>query len=178
MYGIWERLVPPRWRQSFFSKSLLEWFFVNLGENGDVEGRQWSTLFAMVTWWGWKWCCGNVFGTNGKCRDRVKFLKDLAEEVTKAYLATEDGNRQMGRVERLIAWTPPREGWLKLNTDGESKGNPGLASAGGVLRDAEGRWCGGFCGKPWDLFSPVSGAMGSLLWFVHGMGISGDTSGA
>ena len=33
---------------------------------------------------------------------------------------------------------------MKLNTDGASHGNPGLASAGGVLRDGEGEWCGGF----------------------------------
>ncbi|CAA7039902.1 unnamed protein product [Microthlaspi erraticum] len=31
-----------------------------------------------------------------------------------------------------------------LNTDGASRGNPGLATAGGVLRDGEGRWRGGF----------------------------------
>jgi len=33
---------------------------------------------------------------------------------------------------------------LKINTDGASRGNPGLATAGGVLQDNEGRWCGGF----------------------------------
>lgn len=48
------------------------------------------------------------------------------------------------RVERAIGLQIPSAGWLKLNTDGASQGNPGLASAGGVIRDGEGRWCGGF----------------------------------
>ncbi|KAG7558418.1 Ribonuclease H domain [Arabidopsis thaliana x Arabidopsis arenosa] len=44
----------------------------------------------------------------------------------------------------MIAWTPPMAGWFKLNTDGASHGNPGLATAGGVVRDGEGNWCSGF----------------------------------
>ncbi|KAL8167656.1 hypothetical protein V2J09_009155 [Rumex salicifolius] len=39
---------------------------------------------------------------------------------------------------RSIAWTPPQPGWLKLNVDGASRGNPGLAGGGGVVRLANG----------------------------------------
>ncbi|CAA7013631.1 unnamed protein product [Microthlaspi erraticum] len=56
----------------------------------------------------------------------------------------EDGEGAVGREERLISWLPPLIGWTKLNTDGASHGNPGLATAGGALRDGEGKWCGGF----------------------------------
>ena len=31
-------------------------------------------------------------------------------------------------------WTPPLYGALKINTDGSSRGNPGLAGIGGVVR--------------------------------------------
>ena len=47
-------------------------------------------------------------------------------------------------MEILIGWIPPRVEWMKMNTDGASHGNPGAASAGGVLRNGEGDWCGGF----------------------------------
>ncbi|CAA7019270.1 unnamed protein product [Microthlaspi erraticum] len=105
----------------------------------------WPTLFAMSLWWGWKWRCINVFNGQGKCRDRVQFVKDQAKEVTLAHMKN---NRPAGyrleRVERQISWMRPISGWVKLNTDGTSRGNPGLASAGGVLRDDSGSWVRGF----------------------------------
>lgn len=144
MSGIWTRMVPRRRRQDFFSKSILEWIYVNLHAGENVGDMSWSTLFAMAVWWGWKWRCGNVFGENGKCRDRVRFVKELAAEVTRANLLSTEQASKPARVERMIGWVPPTAGWVKLNTDGASRGNPGPATAGGVLRDGDGAWCGGF----------------------------------
>ncbi|KAG7599981.1 Reverse transcriptase zinc-binding domain [Arabidopsis suecica] len=48
------------------------------------------------------------------------------------------------RGDVLVGWVMPTDGWIKLNTDGASHGNLGLATAGGVLRDGYGDWCGGF----------------------------------
>lgn len=39
----------------------------------------------------------------------------------------------------VLDWSPPHEGCLKLNFDGASKGNPGPAGFGCVLRDHLGR---------------------------------------
>lgn len=47
-------------------------------------------------------------------------------------------------MEKEIAWHRPAESWFKLNTDGASRENPGLATAGGALRDEHGVWRGGF----------------------------------
>lgn len=44
----------------------------------------------------------------------------------------------------MIKWLAPQPGWFKLNTDGASHGNPGLAAAGGVVRNEAGDWVGGF----------------------------------
>ena len=43
-----------------------------------------------------------------------------------------------------IKWVVPPLGWFKLNTDGSSLGNPGLAGGGGVIRNHVGDWMGGF----------------------------------
>ncbi|KAF5461917.1 hypothetical protein F2P56_017977 [Juglans regia] len=40
---------------------------------------------------------------------------------------------------RVVKWHRPRQGWVKLNTDGSSFGNPGTSGAGGVIRDEDGR---------------------------------------
>ena len=45
---------------------------------------------------------------------------------------------------RLIGWTVPDKGWVKVNSDGAMKHDSGLAAAGGVLRDENGRWMCGF----------------------------------
>nr|ABW81175.1 non-LTR retrotransposon transposase [Arabidopsis cebennensis] len=139
MYGIWTRIIPRRKRGTFFTQTLLEWVYDNLGDSGKVDGCPWSCVR-----WGWKWRCGNVFGVNGKCRDMVKFVRDRASEVIQAHLVEGNSGKIRGRIERMVSWVKPAEGWLKLNTDGASKGNPGLATAGGILRQQDGSWIGGF----------------------------------
>ncbi|XP_019242354.1 PREDICTED: uncharacterized protein LOC109222448, partial [Nicotiana attenuata] len=37
-----------------------------------------------------------------------------------------------------VLWEFPMEGWIKVNTDGASRGNPGRSSIGFCLRDASG----------------------------------------
>ena len=40
---------------------------------------------------------------------------------------------------RFVMWPPPQPRHLKLNMDGASRGNPGRAGRGGILRDHYGR---------------------------------------
>lgn len=47
---------------------------------------------------------------------------------------------------RNVVWNPPGVGWFKLNFDGVTKGNPGMASIGGVIRDCKGNFVVGFVG--------------------------------
>ncbi|KAL9285936.1 putative reverse transcriptase zinc-binding domain-containing protein [Arabidopsis thaliana] len=86
MRGIWSRTVHMRKRQAFFSQSLLEWVFSNLGDGAVADGSPWST-------------------------DRVGFLKDYAKEVIIAQTSMSLQNMQVVREDRLIKWVSPREGW-------------------------------------------------------------------
>ena len=45
---------------------------------------------------------------------------------------------------RIIRWMVPPMGYVKLNVDGSSLGNPGDAGGGGLIRDSEGRLLYGF----------------------------------
>ncbi|KAG7594637.1 Ribonuclease H-like superfamily [Arabidopsis thaliana x Arabidopsis arenosa] len=144
MMGIWTRILPPRKRRTFFDKSLLEWVFDNLSDENEYCESTWATMFAMAVWWSWKWRCDNVFGNNIKCRDRTQFIKELARDVTLSHRLHNGSSTSGSRGDVLVGWVMPTDGWIKLKTDGASHGNPGLATAGGVLRDGYGDWCGGF----------------------------------
>ncbi|KAK7268439.1 hypothetical protein RIF29_21137 [Crotalaria pallida] len=39
------------------------------------------------------------------------------------------------RVEQLIKWVPPPDGWVRLNSDGAAKANFGIVGLGGLLQD-------------------------------------------
>lgn len=45
---------------------------------------------------------------------------------------------------RWVRWRTPSDGWMTLNVDGSSLGNLGRAGAGGMVRDAAGKWKFGF----------------------------------
>ncbi|CAA7029707.1 unnamed protein product [Microthlaspi erraticum] len=163
IHEIWSRIVPIRRRQEFFTQTLLEWVYSNLGEHGKVWDTPWATLFAMTAWWGWKWRCINVFNGSGKCRDRVQFVKDQAREVTAAHAKANVATRgSIPRIERLVHWVRPSPGWVKVNTNGASRGNPGLATAGGVLRDESGSWLRGFALNIGICMAPLA-----ELWGVY-----------
>lgn len=43
-----------------------------------------------------------------------------------------------------VQWHPPLSPWIKCNSDGAARGSPGLAAAGGIFRDCNGVFLGGF----------------------------------
>lgn len=52
---------------------------------------------------------------------------------------------QQVRIPRMVRWLSPTHSWIKLNTDGLAKGNPGAAACGGIFRISGGRYVGGYC---------------------------------
>ncbi|MCI66699.1 ribonuclease H protein, partial [Trifolium medium] len=43
----------------------------------------------------------------------------------------------------MVAWKPPRTGWVKINTD-EACREDGCTGCGGLIKGSEGEWLGGF----------------------------------
>ena len=59
-------------------------------------------------------------------------------------------------------WTPPKEGFIKLNFDGASKGNPGPAGYGVVLRNSGGEILdmeAGFLGETTNNVAELTGLL-------------------
>ncbi|KAL2248543.1 UNVERIFIED_CONTAM: putative ribonuclease H protein [Sesamum indicum] len=49
------------------------------------------------------------------------------------FMGLELGSQYKPKI-KIVKWTKPELGWIKINTDGASKGNPGRAGAGGIAR--------------------------------------------
>ena len=65
-------------------------------------------------------------------------------EDNKMMQRSECGGMNEGKDVEHIGWKYPVNGQIKINMDRCSKGNLGLAGAGGVIRDHKGSWIGGF----------------------------------
>ena len=81
----------------------------------------------------------------GKVVNEESMVQDIrvrAKEILRTFEAFQS-DRGL-RVQNMFGWFPPRWPYYKLNSDGARKGS-GLAGARGLIRDATGRWHGGFC---------------------------------
>lgn len=103
--------------------------------------------FMIIAWYMRKWRNLACFESRRDIpQDKPHFLEARFSEIL---TALNHGNLQPHKghpqcVEDLVRWeaSPPR--WVILNTDGASKGNPGPAREGGVIRDHQGHSVCGF----------------------------------
>uniref|UniRef100_A0A2N9IFC0 CCHC-type domain-containing protein n=1 Tax=Fagus sylvatica TaxID=28930 RepID=A0A2N9IFC0_FAGSY len=63
-----------------------------------------------------------------------------------------------------IRWEKPSPGWVKLNTDGSSLVNLGIAGSGGLIRNSDGDWIMGFVRNIGTTGSVGSRVMGFKRW--------------
>jgi len=124
--------------------SFEDWFEWNVRHNSD--DNDWPTNFLITLWFIWKWHNGVYFdGTILSVQTKVGILQNKYKEHRQAMHAEVAGQSSQPHHEMgFIRWELAPEGWNTLNTDGASKGNPGLAGCGGVLRDDRGEWQWGF----------------------------------
>jgi len=60
------------------------------------------------------------------------------QEIHSSFVSSRNCRHGKKRVQRVGRWLLPPNGFLKINTDGSSRGNPGPAGIGGVGRDSAG----------------------------------------
>ena len=120
---------------------LKEWLIANLrGQLMDNE-ESWSRMFSVTCWWLWKWRNDRSFQTTPRIPvDQISFLFARVRQIDLAMKRHAESHniQRPGRCERYIRWYHLGVGWVKLNTDGASKGNPGPAGAGGLIRGHRG----------------------------------------
>jgi len=170
-WEVWSNLGPAGEREIFFSTPLRTWLRNNLVKPVHAS---WPILFATAVWWLWKWRNKRCFEdpefmpVNPSC-----FIRSKAKETISAFNKSNPliaNPIAKGISESLIQWFPPPEGWVKLNVDGASKGNPGLAGAGGLLRGQYGNWIRGFALN----LGICSSVKAELLALLHGLKLAKD----
>lgn len=116
--------------------------------NSTVFNIPWKIVFTINLWR--LWIMRNKLAHGGNS-DHISNLSHFMAERTKlgpveTVISMERRNIRLGQVRicKWICWEAPSEGWITLTTDGIVSGNPGLAGAGGLLRDHRGHWISGF----------------------------------
>ncbi|KAK9112949.1 hypothetical protein Scep_020468 [Stephania cephalantha] len=102
----------------------------------------------------------------------VPFVRSETQGITRDPIVTSESDHDDTRLlagavtrkrpRRWVRWDFPNTGWVKLNVDGASKGNPGPASFGGVMRDEHGCWLFGYMGHIGTASSTVA-----ELWAIR-----------
>ena len=73
-------------------------------------------------------------------------------------------------IQRLNLWSPPPTGFLKLNIDKYSKGNPRKEGYGFIIRDYSGKMLSygyGFLGKDSNKPTEIKGLIQGLEWVIE-----------
>ncbi|KAG7988464.1 hypothetical protein I3843_03G189700 [Carya illinoinensis] len=118
-----------------------------------------SSLPIVISWSIWRARCearmeGENFMTDKIIRSVKLWIRDMAYKIRNFQHMGGEDREIMERLAcpmipispkpiKLIAWSPPNRGRIKLNIDGGSCGNPGPIGGGGILRDYRGDVIGG-----------------------------------
>ncbi|KAK8473414.1 hypothetical protein PHAVU_001G128200 [Phaseolus vulgaris] len=146
--AIWVQMVPPEVCDQFFSTSLHDWMHRFL-QKPWFPNRDYYVdclRFTVTTWLLWKDRNSSIFKRNSPTDNDG--LYSLIQSLVKEYamllhLKGEEGTssaNSLSQNSRLKLF-------IKLNVDGCCNDNPGNAGYGGLFRDVEGKWLGGFYGS-------------------------------
>ncbi|PKI63450.1 hypothetical protein CRG98_016117, partial [Punica granatum] len=110
------------------------WFISNLPATRPRPGElAWALIFGVGCWLLWSWCNKALIdpqfiwppeGAGVIFRVANSFFNGLSGLTSQ---------EQQARAWNLVRRRPPKNGWVKLNTNGSSRGNPGLAVVGGFI---------------------------------------------
>ncbi|CAL1397426.1 unnamed protein product [Linum trigynum] len=152
--AVWNKILANEneRKAAFFNSNYNDWIKANvLDDSSGSWVGPWGSFFSLVMWYLWK-CRNDVIfkGIKLAASSLHHYITAKANDwartwelARKAMIMVDGGHR----IETLIGWKKPPAGWHKMNTDGAARNNPGLATTGGVLRDHNGDWLGGFCSK-------------------------------
>ncbi|XP_015936169.1 uncharacterized protein LOC107462117 [Arachis duranensis] len=140
---VWVKLIHHEHIHDFFRAPFNAWIRWNLAMDlGTTKQGNWNTQFLVTCWWLWKWRNQEIF--NPPFQRPMQPLPFILKQVKLIQEAFKKEGQRKNKIETNICWECPPEDWMKVNTDGAAKGNPGMAGCGGLIRNYQGRWIAGF----------------------------------
>lgn len=137
---LWSKL-GVRNEEELYGLPLREWVLKNVDHINLTKGDNWPRVFVMTCWWLWRWRNERAFNAKPNFPiNQCAFIMARVSAISRA-MDTNEEHRCYGKRKRqevMICWTHPRDGLVKLNTDGAAKGNPGLVGGGGLIRGYRG----------------------------------------
>ena len=132
--SIWE-LVGLTSALHFMDMIVLDWLkFLALGDK--------ASLFLATLWEVWchrnGWVLNHLVHRRDVLARKINLLSDTCSMVYDRYPPTKNVIS--------VCWTPPSLGFIKINSDGSSLGNPSVVGFGGILRRGNGDWIMGYSG--------------------------------
>ena len=141
--SFWNSLSPPFRSNLFYGLQLVDWLKLNCktSMSSPSSNINWSILFPFAVWTFWLHRNCIAFDNPHQHKDLKRETMAKASEFL--YLGmTEKHNPVKAKIQ--VQWLPPPVNWVKLNSDGSSMGNPGLAGGGGLIRNERGEWIKGY----------------------------------
>ncbi|XP_042954647.1 uncharacterized protein LOC122291062 [Carya illinoinensis] len=147
------------WREGWSWRQRVECWY-RRAKNSTRSGQLLGLLPAIITWRLW----------GRRCKARMEGLMESVQQVWYSikywvswialkikdvnFLTKQDEgvlhcfnmpiNMMRHEIVIPVKWKSPKQGWVKLNVDGCSLGNPGPSGAGGIIRDDKGNMLCGF----------------------------------
>ncbi|KAF3947173.1 hypothetical protein CMV_026659 [Castanea mollissima] len=130
--ALWKAFPPPLAASTFLGTSLVDWLKLNYRTNKLLPSPSfsWGIIFPFGIWTLWLRRNNFLFRNAGLPWNLKAEVISKASEFT--YLGT---NMKFARpqIKIQVRWFCPPMNWHKLNSDGSSLGNLGLAGGGGLI---------------------------------------------
>jgi ribonuclease HI len=141
---IWSSVISFSERGRFYMSGFQHWIDHNLTNSFQWSGSgNWCDFWALVCHSLWQWRNKELFEENFQRPPRpLQHIMALGKD----YMGAAANNNVVAGsspIVKQIRWWPPKELFVKINTDGAYKADQ-VAGCGGVIRGMHGEWLGGF----------------------------------
>lgn len=123
------------------------WVKINLTKSfSSTQNITWQNTWTIAVWMIWRWRCASIHDDGfQRPHDPVMIIKNFGYDYEKSSEILCIENDPIHRNEVTVIWEKPAVRWVKLNCDAARKTNQIISACGGLLRDCNGVWIGGFC---------------------------------